>query len=158
MALPCERVARGKMLVVEDGSEYEEFAKTFLGDRYDVVSVHSAAEALGALRAGPFDALLVDLRFERAPASVLVGDVESTARRLFGGDRTRALRWIKDQQGTLVLAEIRKAGFAQRAVFVHDFPEERLRNLAKLYGDVHAVPGFDAAAIGALFATEGPAR
>jgi len=51
-----------------------------------------------------------------------------------------------------VLAEIRKAGFAQRAVFVHDFPEERLKNLGRLYGDVHAVPSFDAAAIGALFA------
>jgi ActR/RegA family two-component response regulator len=139
------------MLVVEDGSEYEEFAKTFLGERFEVSAARSAAEAIAKLRADAFDVLLVDLRFERAPAAVLVGDVESTARRLFGGDRARALRWIKDQQGTLVLAEIRKAGFAQRAVFVHDFPEERLKNLGKLYGDVHAVPSFDAAAIGVLF-------
>jgi ActR/RegA family two-component response regulator len=140
------------MLVVEDGTEYEEFAKTFLGDRFDVSAARSAAEAVRMLREGPFDVLLVDLRFERAKAETLVGDVDATARRLFGGDRARALRWIKDQQGTLVLAEIRKAGFAQRAVFVHDFPEERLKNLGKLYGDVHAVPSFDAAAIGALFA------
>lgn len=139
------------MLVVEDGTEYEEFAKTFLGDRYDVVAVRSGAEAVRTLRADPCDVLLVDLRFERAPQDALIGDVESTARRLFGGDRARAIRWIKDQQGTLVLAEIRKAGFAQRAVFVHDFPAERLKNLAKLYGDVHAVASFDALAIGALF-------
>lgn len=139
------------MLVVEDGREYEEFARTFLGDRFDVVTAHSAAEAVEALAREPVDVLLVDLRFERAPAEALIGDVEATARRLFGGDRARALRWIKDQQGTLVLAEIRKAGFAQRAVFVHDFPPDRLKNLEKLYGDVHAVPGFDAAAIGALF-------
>jgi hypothetical protein len=144
------------MLVVEDGTEYEEFAKTFLGDRFDVKSVRSAAEALAALKSGAFDVLFVDLRFERAPAETLVGDVESTARRLFGGDRARALRWIKDQQGTLVLAEIRKAGFAQRACFVHDFPDDRLKNLAKLYGDVHAVPSFDAAAIGAIFAGGDP--
>lgn len=142
------------MLVVEDGTEYEEFAKTFLGERYDVTAARSASEAIAALKQAPVDVLLVDLRFERAPADTLVGDVESTARRLFGGDRARAIRWIKDQQGTLVLAEIRKAGFAQRAVFVHDFPEERLKNLAKLYGDVRAVPSFDAAAIDALF-TEG---
>src|SRR5262245_34827670 len=110
------------MLVVEDGTEYEEFAKTFLSEGFDVIAARSAAEALETLRRESIDALLVDLRFERAPAAALVGDVEATARRLFGGDRTRALRWIKDQQGTLVLAEIRKAGFAQRAVFVHDFP------------------------------------
>jgi len=139
------------MLVVEDGAEYEEFAKTFLGDRFEVSAAHSAAEAVSVLRGAPFDVLLVDLRFERAPATALVGDVDATARRLFGGDRSRALRWIKDQQGTLVLAEIRKAGFVQRAVFVHDFPEERLKNLGKLYGDVHAVASFDAAAIGAIF-------
>lgn len=145
------------MLVVEDGREYEEFARTFLGDRFEVVTAHSAAEALATLARESVDALLVDLRFERAPAEALVGDVDATAKRLFGGDRARALRWIKDQQGTLVLAEIRKAGFAQRAVFVHDFPADRLRNLGKLYGDVRAVPGFDASAIAALFA-EGSGR
>lgn len=139
------------MLVVEDGREYEEFAQTFLGERFDVVAAHSAGEALERLRAGGVDVLFVDLRFERAPAELLVGDVDAIARRLFGGDRARALRWIKDQQGTLVLAEIRKAGFPQRAVFVHDFPPERLANLGKLYGDVHAVPSFDAGAILSLY-------
>jgi hypothetical protein len=139
------------MLVVEDGSEYEEFASTFLGARFAVHAAHSAREAIELLRGAHVDVLLVDLRFERAPSEDLVGDVDSTARRLFGGDRVRALRWLKDQQGTLVLGEIRKAGFSQRAVFVHDFPDGRLANLAKLYGDVHAVPGFDAAAIGSIF-------
>lgn len=139
------------MLVVEDGSEYEEFANTFLGARFAVVAARSAREAIEVLNARSVDVLLVDLRFERAASEALVGDVEATAKRLFGGDRTRALRWIKDQQGTLVLGEIRKAGFLQRAVFVHDFPRERLENLGKLYGDVHAVPGFDASAIGSLF-------
>ena len=139
------------MLVVEDGTEYEEFARTFLGARFDIVAAHSAEEALAVLRDRHVDVLFVDLRFERAPATALVGDVDATARRLFGGDRVRALRWIKDQQGTLVLAELRRAGFAQRAVFVHDFKKERLENLGKLYGDVHAVPGFDATAIGVIF-------
>lgn len=134
-----------RLLVIEDGDEYREFAQLFLTD-WEVVPARSAAQALAVLAAGPIDALLVDLRFERSDPSELVGDVEAAARR-FGGDRARALRWLKDQQGTLVLARLREAGHAQRAVFVHDFPRERLANLRRLYGDVHGVPAFDAGAI-----------
>lgn len=133
--------------MIEDGGEYEEFARLFLADACEIEAAHSAAEALARVAAARFDAFLVDLRFERAPEEALVGDVEDIARRLFAGDRARALRWLKDQQGTLVLAELRRAGHAQRAVFVHDFPPRRLENLRRLYGDVRAVPGFDAPAI-----------
>jgi hypothetical protein len=133
--------------VIEDGTEYEEFARLFLATQFEIVPVHSAEEALAAAKAGPVAAMLVDLRFERARAEDLVGDVAAVAKRMFGGDSPRALRWLKDQQGTLVLGELRKAGFAQRAVFIHDFPPERLANLKKLYGAVDAVPTFDAVAI-----------
>ncbi|AKF07982.1 response regulator [Sandaracinus amylolyticus] len=136
-----------KILLIEDGQEYEEFARLFLADACDIAAAHSASEALSRAAETRFDAFLVDLRFERAPQEALVGDLEDTARRLFGGDRARALRWLKDQQGTLVLAELRRAGHAQPALFVHDFPAQRLANLRRLYGDVRAVPGFDAAAI-----------
>lgn len=95
----------------------------------------------------PAEAFLVDLRFERSPVADLVGDVEGTAKRRFGGDVHRAVRYLKEQQGTLVLAAIRQAGFDGPAVFVHDFPGRRLANLCRLYGDVHAVPAFDAKAI-----------
>jgi hypothetical protein len=136
-----------KLLVIEDGTEYEEFARLFLGERFQIVPAHDAEEALAAARAAPIAAMLVDLRFERAKSEDLLGDVNAAARRMFGGDTQRALRWLKDQQGTLILAELRKAGFAQPAVFVHDFPAERLANLRKLYGEVFAVPTFDAVAI-----------
>ena len=136
------------LLVIEDGTEYAEFARLFLGADVEVVAARSLAEALSACSAGRIDAMLVDLRFERAPRETLVGDPDDVARRLFAGDRERALRWIKDQQGTVVLGELRRAGHMQRAVFVHDFPPQRLANLKKLYGDVDAVPGFDAEAIG----------
>lgn len=136
-----------KLLLIEDGHEYEEFARLFLADAFEIEAARSAADALSRASATRFDAFLVDLRFERASEEALVGDVEDVARRLFAGDRARALRWLKDQQGTLVLAELRRAGHAQRAVFVHDFPRQRLENLRRLYGDVRAVPGFDAAAI-----------
>lgn len=136
-----------RVLLIEDGTEYEEFARLFLADACELVAAHDAAEALAAASRARCDAFLVDLRFERAPEGALIGGVGETAARLFGGDRARALRWLKDQQGTLVLAELRKAGHAQPAVFVHDFPRQRLENLRRLYGDVRAVPGFDAAAI-----------
>jgi ActR/RegA family two-component response regulator len=138
---------RVRILLIEDGHEYEEFARLFLADGCEIEAAHSASEALERASAKQFDAFLVDLRFERASPDALLGDVDDTARRLFAGDKARALRWLKDQQGTLVLAELRRAGHVQRAVFVHDFPRQRLANLRRLYGEVLAVPGFDAAAI-----------
>jgi hypothetical protein len=147
------------LLVVEDGTEYVEFARLFVGDAFDVLAARSAREALALLTDPGADALLVDLRFDRAPREDLVGDVDALAARLFGGDRARALRHVQDQQGALVLGALREAGFPQRAVFVHDFPPRRLANLRALYGDVHAVPSFDANAIrGALAGARRPAR
>lgn len=134
------------LLVIEDGDEYEEFARLFLADRFVVVTAHTAREALEVAARG-VEAMLIDLRFERARDEDLIGDVAGTAARLFAGDTARAARWLKEQQGTLILAALRDAGHAQPAVFVHDFPPRRLANLAKLYGKVSAVPSFDAAAI-----------
>lgn len=135
-----------RLLVIEDGDEYEEFARLFLAERYeDIVAAHSAVEALAA--ADGCDALLIDLRFERAEPEDLLGDADEVAERLFAGDRDRATRWLKEQQGTLILGALRDAGHAQPAVFVHDFPARRVKNLQRLYGKVGAVPSFDAAAI-----------
>ncbi|MBI2897137.1 MAG: hypothetical protein HYY06_26510 [Deltaproteobacteria bacterium] len=139
-----------RLLVIEDGSEYSDFARLYLADEFEVTTARSASEALRMLAAESADAFLFDLRFDRAEPGTLVGDVDATARRLFGGDRGRALRYLQDQQGALILAELRSAGHAQPAVFVHDFPERRLANLRQLYGSVAAVASFDARAIGAL--------
>ena len=138
--------------MIEDGTEYLEFARLFLSDAFEVHGVQSAADALQRLRTAGADALLIDLRFDRSPEGALVGDVGATAERLFGGDRARALRYLQDQQGTLILAELRAAGFAQPAAFVHDFPARRLENLRKMYGAVSAVHSFDAGALKAALA------
>lgn len=139
-----------RLLVIEDGSEYSDFARLYLGSAFEVRTARSAAEALRTLADCEVDAFLFDLRFDRAEPSMLVGDVEATARRLFAGDRGRALRHLQDQQGALILAELRAHGHRQPAVFVHDFPERRLANLRQLYGSVDAVASFDAQTIGAL--------
>jgi ActR/RegA family two-component response regulator len=135
-----------RLLVIEDGTEYEEFARLFLGRNFEVCAARSAAEAM-RLISPDVHALLIDLRFDRAPTAALVGDVAATAERLFAGDRERALRHLQDNQGVLILAALRQAGHTQRAVFVHEFAERRLENLRRLYGDVQAVTGFDAGAL-----------
>lgn len=136
-----------RVLIIEDGDEYREFAELFLGPDFLLRQVRSGAAALLVLRSEPIDALLIDLRFDRADEPSLCGDLAAVAAQLFAGDRARAARYLKDQQGALILAELRRAGFDQPAVFVHDFPPRRLANLQKLYGRVEAVPSFDAAAI-----------
>jgi CheY-like chemotaxis protein len=135
-----------RLLVIEDGTEYVEFARAFLSG-FAVEAAQSAAAALDALAARPADALLIDLRFERAAPEALVGDAAETAARLFAGDRERAERYLMEQQGALILGALRAAGHQQRAVFIHDFPPRRLENLRRLYGDVVAIPSFDAAAL-----------
>ena len=137
-----------RVLVIEDGEEYLEFAESCLGDGIEFVHAHSHQEARGALATSPsIQAFFFDLRFERSSEDTLVGDIDGTAKRMFAGDRERARRWVKDQQGALILAALRSEGHKQRAVFIHDFPPERLANLRKLYGDVLAVPDFNATQI-----------
>lgn len=137
-----------RVLVIEDGEEYLEFAESCLGDGLEFVHAHSHQEARDALANSPsIQAFFFDLRFERSTEETLVGDIDGTAKRMFAGDRERARRWVKDQQGALILAALRSEGHKQRAVFIHDFPPERLANLRKLYGDVLAVPDFNATQI-----------
>ena len=146
MTAPLKRI-----LIVEDGDEYRRFAELFLADTCHLRTAHSAAEALALLEEGPADGFLLDLRFDRSLESDIIGDPAATAERLFAGDRTEAVRYLKEQQGTLILAEIRKHGHTGRAVFIHDFPARRLDNLKRLYGDVVSFPSFDAAKIRAAF-------
>ncbi len=138
---------RARLLVVEDGHEYAEFARLFLSDVFDVHGTRTAADALAAVREAAPAGLLLDLRFDRTRPEDLLGDRDEVAARLFGGDRDRALRYLQDQQGTLVLGALRDAGVGAPAVFVHDFPPRRLHNLRRLYGQVEAVASFDAEAI-----------
>jgi UDPglucose 6-dehydrogenase len=69
-----------RVLLIEDGREYEEFARLFLDGGCELAAVHSGAEALGRAASSPFDVFLVDLRFERTAEEALLGDVEEVAR------------------------------------------------------------------------------
>lgn len=130
-----------RALVIEDGTEYAEFAHAFLSDTFCFTRAGSGREAL--LLAATADCFLIDLRFDRASRLDLVGDVTDIAERLFGDDHSRALRHLQDQQGLYILRELRQAGFHQPAMFVHDFTPRRLHHLRALYGEVTAIPHFD---------------
>lgn len=137
------------LLVIEDGDDYIAFARLFLADRFYPVAAKSLREAL------PFAeearAILLDLRFDLSPLEDLIGDTAETAARLFGGDHTRALAYLRENQGILILARLREAGCRAGALIINDLPPRRLENLQKLYGAVRAVPDFDAQAIRAAF-------
>ena len=51
-----------RLLVIEDGTEYAEFARLFLSDIFEIRAARSAAEAIRLLAEQNADALLFDLR------------------------------------------------------------------------------------------------
>lgn len=137
------------LLVIEDGDDYTTFAKLFLSEQFRPICAKSLREALPHSQQAK--AILLDLRFDLSPREDLIGDIAETANKLFGGDANRALSYIKENQGILILAELRKTGCKAPALIVNDLPPRRLQNLRSLYGAVSAVPDFDARSIREAF-------
>jgi CheY-like chemotaxis protein len=135
------------LLIVEDGREYLDFFRLFLEEEHTYLHAQSGAEAFAHLEEEAVDLVVLDMRFERSPPKDLLGDVDQVARDYFGGDPARAQRFVADNQGTLVLAELRAQGYRQPVLFVSDLPSRKRDNLRGLYGEIRAVPNFDAAAI-----------
>jgi CheY-like chemotaxis protein len=142
----------GTLLIVEDGTEYLEFFRLFLKDEHQYLHAQAGEAALRLLADEAVDLVVLDMRFDRSDASELLGDVTVVAGEYFGGDANRAQRYIEENQGTLILADLRKAGHALPVLFVADMPARKVENLRKLYGAVRVVPNFDAAAIRAAIA------
>lgn len=138
------------LLVIEDGDDYTTFAKLFLAEQFRAVCAKSLREALPYSEEAT--AILLDLRFDLSPKEDLIGDIGETATKLFGGDATRALSYIKENQGIFILAELRKRRCMAPALIINDLPPRRLGNLRALYGAVSAVPDFDARSIKEAFA------
>lgn len=126
-------MARPRILVIEDGSEYVLNLHRFLGEDFEFVRAGDGQEALGQLARGVYDAIFLDMKFDRAPR--LLGDLDSLVDR-FVGDQERARRFLEDNQGAYVLAALREAGHAQPVLFSYDFDGEprRYRNLEGRYG------------------------
>lgn len=137
----------GTILIVEDGTEYLDFFKLFIMKEHDYLHAQSGGAAIRILDGEPIDMVVLDMRFDRCEPDELLGDVKKVASDYFGGDMGRSQRYIEENQGTLVLGAMREADHHVPVLFVHDMPRRKLENLRKLYGRVHAVSHFDAAAI-----------
>lgn len=130
-----------RILVVEDGSEYSETLGRFLGNEFEFVRAGSGPRALELLGAGSYDAVFLDMRFDRAPDGELLGDLEAAADR-FNGDPVQARRFLEDHQGTYILAALREAGHVQPVVLSYDFGAEprRWERLAARYPPIDFLP------------------
>lgn len=123
------------VLVVEDGHEYITNLDRFLGRDFAFTRAGDGAEALALLSSQAFEVAFLDMRFDRAPQ--LLGDLDELADR-FAGDRSRARRFLEDNQGTYILAALRAAGHGLPVLFSYDFAGEprRLKNLEARYAPV----------------------
>jgi hypothetical protein len=123
-----------RVLIVEDGFEYVECLARFL-PHLTFERAGSGPAALAALGGSWFDAVFLDMRFDRAPEAELLGDVQQAAER-FNGDVVQARRFLEDQQGTYVLTAIREAGHRHGVLLSYDFGGElrRFERLAERHG------------------------
>ena len=114
-----------KVLIIEDGFEYSETLGRFLSD-VAWTRAGSGPDALVRLADEAFDAVFLDMRFDRVEDDALLGDVASVADR-FNGDPVQARAFLQDHQGVYVLAALREAGHTLPVLVSYDFGGEPRR-------------------------------
>jgi hypothetical protein len=137
-----------EVLIVEDGDEYLRFFSRHV-DGYEYKQARSLKTAREILESGPGPvAFVLDLRFDRVAREDLIGDVEEIAAQFFAeGEADAAWRYLVDNQGYLILRELRDEGYEQPALIIAELPGRRQDNLRRLYGNIGVVASFEAAAI-----------
>jgi len=116
-----------RVLVIEDGFEYTETLQRFLSGAFLFERAGSGVAGLARLGTSPApDVVFLDMRFDRAPAAELLGDLEQVADR-FNGDPVQARRFLEDHQGNYVLAAVREAGYGVPVLLSYDFTGEPAR-------------------------------
>jgi hypothetical protein len=113
---------RLRFVVCEDGAEYLERFRRFLGDSFDFFPAHDFSEAQAA--ATDADALLLDLDFRRTPADRLVDEQGPAPAPLDAGTRAR----LAETQGILILRRLRAAGVALPAILFADVDDAGRRD------------------------------
>ena len=129
------------ILVIEDGDEYLENLSRFVaGPRY--LQAHSGPEALEILERTPVDLLYLDMRFDRTPRELLLGD-HGKATREHNGDPQRGWKYLENNQGLFILAVLREGGFVGIPVILaYDFSREQRRfgHLSQAHPSLSWVP------------------
>jgi hypothetical protein len=122
---------RRTFVVCEDGSEYIQRFRRFLGESFDFVPAPDFAAARAALPGA--DGLLLDLDFRRTSPERLIDEQGRTAAALDGGTRAR----LAETQGILILRRLRAEGVVIPAILFADVDDAAQaeflrRNLAPL--------------------------
>ncbi len=115
-----------KVLVVEDGFEYSQMLERFLAEGFVWSRAGSGPEALKMLEAQSYDALFLDMRFDRIAPELLLGDLKQVADR-FNGDPLQARTFLQNNQGNFILNAIRQTGCELPALMSYDFDAEPRR-------------------------------
>jgi hypothetical protein len=108
---------RSRFVVCEDGTEYVERFRRFLGDDFDFVPAHDFGEARAAMPGAA--GILLDLDFRRTPPERLVDERGPAPAPLDAGTRAR----LVETQGILILRQLRAAAIACPAVLFADFDD-----------------------------------
>jgi len=108
---------RLRFVVCEDGAEYLERFRRFLGESFDFLPAHDFGEARAA--AADADGLLLDLDFRRTPADRLVDEEGPAPAPIDSGTRAR----LAETQGILILRRLRAAGVVLPAILFADLDD-----------------------------------
>jgi CheY-like chemotaxis protein len=121
-----------RVLVIEDGYEYIENLRRFMGAGFELGRAGDGEEALEILSRQDWNVILLDMCFDRADR--LLGEDPGLLSKM-GGDPDRMRSYLEIHQGTYILAAIRQAGHSLPVVFSYDFDAEprRFSNLQRRY-------------------------
>lgn len=129
------------VLVIEDGNEYIDVLSRFVTE-FNYEQAHDGQTALQLLQQGTADLIYLDMRFDRTPRDLLIGDHSQQTKR-FGGDVERAWQFLEKNQGLFILNYLHQNGVTDTPVVVsHDFSNQPTRwaHLSKTYPNLSWLP------------------
>lgn len=108
-----------RFVVCEDGTEYIDRFRKFLGESFDFTPAGDFATARAALAGA--DGLLLDLDFRRTPPTRLIDEQGRSAAALDAGSRAR----LAETQGILILRRLRADGVTAPAILFADIDDDK---------------------------------
>jgi hypothetical protein len=118
--LPPVSTRRPRFVVCEDGVEYIERFRRFLGNAFTFLAANDLATTEAVVAAvGDLDGLLLDLDFRRTPPGQLVDERGHAPAALDEGTRRR----LAESQGIFILRALRSRGVGLHAVLFADLDD-----------------------------------
>lgn len=108
-----------RFVVCEDGTEYVDRFRKFLGESFDFVAASDYTSARAAVTGA--DGLLLDLDFRRTPVGRLIDEQGRSTSALDAGSRAR----LAERQGILILRRLRAEGVTAPAILFADIEDDQ---------------------------------